>query len=47
VSLPIDSTTHDRTEHMNMQKAAPKPTDIKPPFTEETAQAKVKAAENA
>ena len=30
-----------------MQKTTPKPTDIKPPFTEETARAKVKAAENA
>ena len=30
-----------------MQKTAPKPTDIKPPFTDETARAKVKAAENA
>ncbi len=30
-----------------MQKAPPKRTDIKPPFTEETARAKVKAAENA
>ena len=29
------------------QATAPKPTDIKPPFTEETARAKVKAAENA
>ena len=30
-----------------MQKTTPKPTDIKPPFTEETARANVKAAENA
>lgn len=30
-----------------MTTAAPKPTDIKPPFNEETARAKVKAAENA
>ncbi len=30
-----------------MTKATPKPTDIKPPFTLETALAKVQAAENA
>ncbi len=29
------------------EKTVPKPTDIKPPFTMDTAQAKVKAAENA
>ena len=32
---------------MSEEQKAPKPTDIKPPFTMETAQAKVKAAENA
>ena len=31
----------------NTQSSAPKPTDLKPPFTRETALAKVRAAENA
>ena len=44
---PNRPTTKTRTEDPDRQKTTPKPTDIKPPFTEETARAKVKAAENA
>jgi nuclear transport factor 2 (NTF2) superfamily protein len=36
-----------KQEKLTMTQTAPKPTDIKPPFTLETALAKVQAAENA